>query len=149
MLFRSVSQSRYRWKEWVNIGLSANTSRQETGYAFNPQQNQLFYNQSYSAEANINFLKQYMLGGNFNYLYFKNRTTGFEQSLPILNVYLSRFVMKNKKGEIRISGILTCFPSTTHFCLALGADSPCADERCAGNLGLTARVLFLCVLLLY
>ena len=25
------------------------------------------------------------------------------------------------------AGILTCFPSTTHFCLALGADSPCAD----------------------
>ena len=40
------------------------------------------------------------------------------------------------------TGILTCFPSTTHFCLALGADSPCADERCAGNLGLSARVLF-------
>ena len=40
------------------------------------------------------------------------------------------------------TGILTCFPSTTHFCLALGADSPCTDERCAGNLGLSARVLF-------
>ncbi len=24
-------------------------------------------------------------------------------------------------------GILTCVPSTTHFCLALGADSPCSD----------------------
>ena len=36
------------------------------------------------------------------------------------------------------TGILTCFPSITHFCLTLGADSPCADERCAGNLGLTA-----------
>ena len=33
---------------------------------------------------------------------------------------------------LRLSaGILTRFPSTTHFCLALGADSPCADERCA------------------
>jgi hypothetical protein len=40
------------------------------------------------------------------------------------------------------TGILTCFPSTTHFCLALGADSPCADERCAGNLGLTATEPF-------
>ena len=40
------------------------------------------------------------------------------------------------------TGILTCFPSTTHFCLALGADSPCADERCAGNLGLSAREPF-------
>ena len=40
------------------------------------------------------------------------------------------------------TGILTCFPSTTHFCLALGADSPYADERCVGNLGLSARELF-------
>ena len=40
------------------------------------------------------------------------------------------------------AGILTRFPSATHLCLALGADSPCADERCAGNLGLTARELF-------
>ena len=40
------------------------------------------------------------------------------------------------------TGILTRFPSATHFCLTLGADSPCADERCAGNLGLSARVPF-------
>ena len=39
-------------------------------------------------------------------------------------------------------GILTLFPSATHLCLALGADSPYADERCVGNLGLTARGLF-------
>jgi hypothetical protein len=36
------------------------------------------------------------------------------------------------------TGILTCFPSATRFRLTLGADSPCVDERCAGNLGLTA-----------
>ncbi len=36
------------------------------------------------------------------------------------------------------SGILTGFPSATAFALTLGADSPCADERCAGNLGLSA-----------
>ena len=29
------------------------------------------------------------------------------------------------------AGILTSFPSTTRFRLALGTDSPCADERCA------------------
>ena len=39
-------------------------------------------------------------------------------------------------------GILTLFPSATHLCLALGADSPYADERCVGNLALTARGLF-------
>jgi hypothetical protein len=36
------------------------------------------------------------------------------------------------------SGILTRFPSATAFALTLGTDSPCADERCAGNLGLSA-----------
>ena len=36
------------------------------------------------------------------------------------------------------AGILTSFPSATTLVLALGADSPCADERGAGNLGLTA-----------
>jgi hypothetical protein len=40
------------------------------------------------------------------------------------------------------TGILTCFPSTTHFCLTLGADSPCAENRGAGNLGLTACGFF-------
>ena len=37
------------------------------------------------------------------------------------------------------SGLLTRFPSATRFRLTLGTDSPCADERCAGNLGLSAR----------
>src|SRR4029078_13170711 len=36
------------------------------------------------------------------------------------------------------AGILTRFPSATAFALILGADSPCADERGAGNLGLSA-----------
>ena len=40
------------------------------------------------------------------------------------------------------AGILTCFPSATSFDLVLGTDSPCADERCAGNLGLSACGFF-------
>ena len=36
------------------------------------------------------------------------------------------------------AGILTRLPSVTTFVLTLGADSPCADERGAGNLGLSA-----------
>jgi hypothetical protein len=35
-------------------------------------------------------------------------------------------------------GLLTWFPSTTAFALALGAGLPCADEPCAGTLGLSA-----------
>ena len=51
-------------------------------------------------------------------------------------------VTPSYKRTLSGTGILTCFPSTTPFGLALGADSPCADERGAGNLGLTATGLF-------
>ena len=44
----------------------------------------------------------------------------------------------------RSTGILTCFPSTTPFGLALGTDSPCAEKRCAGTLGLPASRFFTC-----
>jgi hypothetical protein len=50
----------------------------------------------------------------------------------------SRNLLRPPIASKRGTGILTCFPSATPFGLALGADSPCADERCAGNLGLSA-----------
>ena len=43
---------------------------------------------------------------------------------------------------MRSAGILTGFPSTTPFGLALGSDSPCAENRCAGTLGLAACGFF-------
>ena len=51
-------------------------------------------------------------------------------------------LLRHPIAVISGTGILTCFPSTTPFGLALGVDSPCADERCAGNLGLSARGIF-------
>src|SRR6185295_17705048 len=59
------------------------------------------------------------------------------QPTPGLHNFL-RPLIASRRG----TGILTCFPSATPFGLALGADSPCADERGAGNLGLTACGLF-------
>lgn len=94
----------YNWKEYVNFGLSANLSRQRTAYDFSPEQNQLFFNQNYNAEANINFLKNYTVGGNFNYLLYKSETTDFRESIPVLNLSISRFILKGQKGEIKLSG---------------------------------------------
>ena len=39
-------------------------------------------------------------------------------------------------------GILTVLPSTTTVVLALGSDSPYADEHCVGTLGFSATVIF-------
>src|SRR5690625_1473607 len=62
-----------------------------------------------------------------------------QRSIPTLRLPLA---IRHPIALYRGAGILTCFPSATHLCLTLGADSPCADERCAGNLGLTARETF-------
>ena len=67
--------------------------------------------------------------------------TGYERepTLPIVGpAILLRHPIAPRSG----TGILTCFPSATHLCLALGADSLYADERCVENLALTARGLF-------
>ena len=40
-------------------------------------------------------------------------------------------LLRHPIAVVRGAGILTSLPSTTPFGLALGADSPCADERCA------------------
>lgn len=66
-------------------------------------------------------------------------TTGLDQGVQHLGgVTLLRPPIALHGG----TGILTRFPSTTLFSLALGADSPDADERCVGNLGLSAKGLF-------
>ena len=39
----------------------------------------------------------------------------------------------------RSTGISTCCPSATHFCLALGPDLPRADQLYPGNLGYSAE----------
>src|SRR6185437_5992523 len=59
---------------------------------------------------------------------------------PTLNAYLlspglptpgTPTLLRHSIAITSGSGILTRFPSTTRFRLALGTDSPCADERCA------------------
>lgn len=94
----------FNWKEFVNLGLSSNLSRQSTAYTFNPEQNQLFFNQSYTADLGLNFLQKYAASARFNYLKFNSRTTDFDESIPLLNLSVSRFILKNNMGEIRLSG---------------------------------------------
>ena len=71
--------------------------------------------------------------------------------LPKLSAYLLKpgqpspgqsSLLRHPVAVMRGAGILTSFPSTTPFGLVLGVDSPCADERCAGTLGLSARGIF-------
>lgn len=92
----------YRYKEIFDISLSARLERQLTSYEFN-QPNQMFLNNNYTADANLTFLKNFILSGSFEYLQYVNRNANFDQNIPLLNASISRYVLKNNAGEIKFS----------------------------------------------
>jgi len=93
----------FRYKEAFDLSLSANISQSSTAYDYNPSANQRYFNNSYDAEANYNFLKYYKLSSSFDYLSYISKTTDFKQNIPLLNLSLSRYVLKGKAGEIKLA----------------------------------------------
>lgn len=92
----------FTYNDIFTFDLSANLSRQQTKYDFNESLNQEYFNETYSAEANVTLLKNYQINGLFEYLIYTSRTTDFNQAIPLLGFSVSRFVLKNNTGEIKI-----------------------------------------------
>jgi hypothetical protein len=95
----------YRYKEIFDIELSSTVSRNATDYELNEASNQLYYNNNYRTEANLSFLKNYQLSSSFEFLVYDSKTVDFTQEVELWNVSISRFILKNKTGEIKLSVI--------------------------------------------
>lgn len=92
----------YRYKEAFDLSLSARLDRQLTDYEFN-QADQVFLNNTYTAEANLTFLKNFQFSSNFDLLQYENKNNNFSQTIPLLNLSISRYLLKNKSGELKLS----------------------------------------------
>ncbi|HEY0740351.1 MAG TPA: outer membrane beta-barrel protein [Chryseosolibacter sp.] len=92
----------YHYKEIFDISLGARVDRQLTAYEFQDN-DQVFLNSNYSAETNVTLLKDFQLNSNFELLQYHNRGNSYSQSIPLLNFSVSRFMLKNKSGEMRLS----------------------------------------------
>jgi len=84
------------------LDLSANIRDQISEFDAAPQQNQEFINQTYSAETSVTIRKKYQFNSSYDYYRYDSKTTSFSQSIPILNLWLSRFVMKGNAGELKV-----------------------------------------------
>ncbi|HEY8937466.1 MAG TPA: TonB-dependent receptor [Cyclobacteriaceae bacterium] len=91
----------YTLKEILTLGLSMNVSQQTTSYSFRTQ-NQRYLNETYSTDANLNFLKNYSFNTAFDFYRYVSQTSNFEQSIPLLNLSISRFLLKAKSGEFKV-----------------------------------------------
>ncbi|MFM9986248.1 MAG: outer membrane beta-barrel protein [Flavobacteriales bacterium] len=91
----------YTFKEIVTVDLGASLSHQETKYEFNAQNNQVYFNKTYSVETNLYFLKNYQFNSGFEYLIYNSETSNYSQTIPLLDLSVSRFMLKNKAGELK------------------------------------------------
>ena len=93
----------YRYNDIFDMTAGANISRQTALYESREQTDQLYFNNSFMGETNLTFLKHYTLSSSFEYLAYKNKTMNFQQSIPLLNVSLSRYLFKAKSGEVKFA----------------------------------------------
>lgn len=92
----------FTYKEFFDLSLATNLSQQRTNYE-SGQQDQKYFNKTYTAESNINFLKVYRLSGNLNYMQYQNQSNNSTISIPMLNMSFSRYILKANAGEIKLS----------------------------------------------
>jgi outer membrane receptor protein involved in Fe transport len=92
----------YTLKDFLTIGLNANLSRQTTDYSFSTIQSQQYLNETYTADANLTILKNWSFNGTFDFYRYNSKTTGFEQTIPMLNLSVSRFLFKAKSAELKV-----------------------------------------------
>jgi hypothetical protein len=95
----------FRYKELLDVNLNATVTRQSTDYEFAPDASQLFFNKTYTGEVDYSFLRNYSFQTTLEYLVYESKTNHYKQEIPLLNISLSRFILKAKSGEIKVSFI--------------------------------------------
>lgn len=89
--------------EKFTLYTNANAGITNTRYSVNTSQNQRIYNYTLGTDANVQLPKQVYLNANFNYRQFINRRFGFDQRVPILNLSVYKLLLKESKGELRLT----------------------------------------------
>lgn len=90
----------FTFKEIFDISLSTILSHQKIDNEASADQT--YFNKTYSAEANVNFLKKYRFSGTFNYLEYASQSNSSTIAIPQLNFSLSRYLLKANAGEIKV-----------------------------------------------
>lgn len=93
----------YRFKDVADASLGANIRRESSQYELASAVDQLFFTKTFTAEANVNFLKAYLVASSLEYLLYESKTSAYEQAVPLWNISLSRYLLKAKSGELKFS----------------------------------------------
>lgn len=92
----------FNHRDILLLNLGAQLNFQKSAYEFD-QPDQRFVNATYTAAATFTFWRYYQLAPSLEYLIYNNQSTAFHQEIPLVNLSFSRFLLKNKTGELRLS----------------------------------------------
>lgn len=128
----------YSLDEKVNVDLSTSVQQQRSVYDFDVA-DQLFLNKTYEAEANVKFLKNYQFNPNFRFLDYASQTTDFSQAVPLLDISVSRFFLKNNSGELKF-GVRNLMDR--NISVVQTANTNYLEQRTSNNLGRFFMITF-------
>ena len=95
----------YTYKELLDINLHTNVNATRSEYELNEQQDRFFINSVYGAEVAVQVFKGFWITSDAFYKKFKNPGGKFEQAIPVLNLSLSKLMLRDNKGEIKLSAL--------------------------------------------
>jgi hypothetical protein len=100
---RNTLRLEYRYKEILDLSTSGTITYNQTEYSLNKALNQSFVNQNYDVEANLKLSKNLNFSSSLDYSIYNFAGSSFNQKVPIWNASISRFLLKNKRGELKLS----------------------------------------------
>jgi len=91
-----------RRKDWVDWTLGATLSRNSTRYSVSRTLDQVYLNQQYSGEITAFPSKKWAVGTGLDYSIYSKEAFGERRTVPLWRASLTRYVLKNNKGQIKI-----------------------------------------------
>ncbi len=89
--------------EWLNFNAEAELSWNQTAYSIDKNFNQDFLRQTYTGELNVELPHKWTFNTSLSLVSNSGLAAGYDQAIPIWNASISKFLLKNKRGELSLS----------------------------------------------
>ena len=89
--------------ERFDLNLSTNTQYNIARYSVFDGGGGNFFQQRFSAEPTYTTANGWILANDFDYLFNRGQTEGFNQSVPLWNMSLSKLFLKDRQAELKLS----------------------------------------------
>jgi hypothetical protein len=87
----------------LDVSLRASVNYNNVKYALSPELNNKFFSQTYESELSWALPKDFFLSTDFSYVVNNRLTEGYNLRVPLWNAAVSKQLLKNNRGEIKIT----------------------------------------------